>query len=59
MMAVLVLTLRVHLLQRPGDRHDHQLDFHCPAAISGWHHGLGHDSFGDTGDWIWYVISLR
>lgn len=56
-MEVLVLTLRVHLLQRPGHRHDHQLDFHCPAAISGWYHGLGHDSFGDSGDWIWYVIS--
>lgn len=50
--------LCVHRLQGSGDCHGHQLDFHCPAAISGWCHGLGHDCSGYSGHWIRYVFSL-
>lgn len=52
------LNLCVHRLQGSGDRHGHQLDFHCAAAISGWCHGLGHDCSGYSGHWIRYVFSF-
>lgn len=51
--------LCVHLLQWSGHRHAHQLDFHRPAPVSGWCHGLGHDCPGHSGHWIRCVSILR
>lgn len=47
------LILRVHPLQRSGDSHGRQLDFHRPATLPGRHYGLDYDCFGDPSHWIW------
>lgn len=45
-------------VQRPGDRHAGQLDFHRAAALPGRRDGLGHDHSVDRCHWIRSVISL-